>query len=263
MDDYFDNGGRLIAPWASDAAKVVTVIVEAGATKLGTAAFQDCVNLTKVRLPEGLEVLGNHAFFRCLSLTSLHIPDSVTRMGTSACSLCGSLQQVHLPQQLSQVASFTFSRCARLTEIEIPEGVTQIGQGAFNDCAALVAVTVPKTVTVVDKAVFDGSTPAIIAPHIPVGQFHRAIKAQAICGFAIAWAENRPMEQQDREGYLQYIRRQRKRLYPLAMRHQQLLRLMLGEAMVPKKDIPFLLEEAETQQNTAAKEAILNYERKQ
>ena len=70
------------------------------------------------------------------------------------------------------------------------------------------------------------------------------------------------MEEALQAGYLSYIRRQRKRLYPLAVGNEEVLRLMVAEKMIPKKDVPLLLDEAEAGQNAAAKALILEYGRK-
>ncbi len=137
MDDYFDNGGRLIAPWASDAAKVVTVIVEAGATKLGTAAFQDCVNLTKVTLPNTIQTIGISAFRGCSSLTSVAVPASVTTIESMAFSLCTKLASIAIPSGVTQIASDLFSGCTSLTRVDIPGTVTSIIPSAFSGCTAL------------------------------------------------------------------------------------------------------------------------------
>lgn len=237
------------------------VSVPAGVTKISHLAFANCVSLAEIRLPAGLKALESHAFFRCLALAGLDIPDTVAQMGISVFSHCTGLKSVRLPASISQVSAFAFFGCSRLIQVEIPEGVSQIRERAFAHCVSLARASIPKTVTSIDKTVFTGSDPAILAPHIPVGQFDKANRAQAIRGFALAWAENRPMEQQDRDGYLQYIRRQRKRLYPLAVRHPALLKLMLTEQIVPPHQVPLLLDLARQAGSKGAEQAVLAYSR--
>ena len=59
---------------------------------------------------------------------------------------------------------------------------------------------------------------------------------------------------------LKYIKNQRRHLFPMAVREPELLRFMAAEGMLTAKDYPLLLAEAEAQQNTAAKAAILEYQ---
>ena len=62
------------------------------------------------------------------------------------------------------------------------------------------------------------------------------------------------------EEVLRYIKNQRRHLFPMAVREPELLRFMAAEGMLTGKDYPLLLAEAEAQQNTAAKAAILEYQ---
>ena len=83
-------------------------------------------------------------------------------------------------------------------------------------------------------------------------------KQRAAWGFAL----ERHRYPEERQGeYLKYIKSQRRRLYPLALRQEVLLLLMCGEGMIPEKDVPALLEEAERTGNTAAKRIILDHQR--
>jgi hypothetical protein len=50
-------------------------------------AFQDCVSLTSVTVPDGVESIGNYAFYfgtDGVNLTSVNIPDTVRSIGNSA-----------------------------------------------------------------------------------------------------------------------------------------------------------------------------------
>ena len=99
------------------------------------------------------------------------------------------------------------------------------------------------------------------AAAVPIDQWKAKEKPAAVRGFAVARQAGLEMEEELQAAYLTYIRRQRKRLYPLAAEHRELLELMIAEKMIPKKDIELLLGEAEALSN-AAKELILEYGRK-
>ena len=149
-----------------------------------------------------------------------------------------------------------------LTDITLPAGATRIGKKAFACCANLSVVALPSSATQIDKTAFYGSDPAVAAPHIPLGEFSKMDKPKIIRGFAAAYFRSMPIEETDRIRYLAYIRRQRKRLYPLALQHEEVLRLMIAEAIIPPRDIQPLLDEAERRQNGAAQALILEYGRK-
>ena len=67
------------------------------------------------------------------------------------------------------------------------------------------------------------------------------------------------MDEAIKAGYLKYIKGQRKRLFPAAIQHEELLQLMLAEKMLDRKDIDPLLKEGDKQNNFAAKAAVLDY----
>lgn len=54
-------------------------------------AFQNCISLISVRLPNYLKRIGNYAFENCVSLEALYIPKSVTTISEDAFSGCGHL----------------------------------------------------------------------------------------------------------------------------------------------------------------------------
>ena len=120
-------------------------------------------------------------------------------------------------------------------------------------------MTIPKSVEAIDKSVFEDSCPAIIAPHIPIDDFAPKNKLGACAGFAKAYLDGREIDEAIKAGYLKYIKGQRKRLYPLAIQHEELLQLMFTEKMIVRKDIDPLLEECDKQSNISAKAAVLDY----
>ena len=189
-----------------------------------------------VAIPEGVTEIGNMAFEGCKNLTSVTIPEGVTEIGNMA-----------------------FQGCANLTSVTIPESVTEIGSGAFSGCTGLTSVTIPAGVTTIHKSVFEDSCPAIIAPHIPVAGFDAADKPGACCGFAKLYLDGAALDEEIKAGYLKYIKGQKKRLFPLSVQHEELLRVMLAEKMIVRKDIDPLLEECDKQSNISAKAAVLDY----
>ena len=83
-------------------------------TGIGYGAFENCIRLTSITIPNSVTSIGELAFNNCIALTSITIPNSVTSIGVGA-----------------------FYGCTGLTSITIPDSVTSIDQGAFEDCSGL------------------------------------------------------------------------------------------------------------------------------
>ena len=129
------------------------------------AAFEECVNLRKIVLPEGLNTIGYEAFRNCIALEYINIPDSVSYIADYAFEACMSLKEIALPDNgyisigygvfyrchklnkvdlgsLVSIKNNTFADCIRLTEIEIPSTVSYIGKAAFKNCIRLNNITI-------------------------------------------------------------------------------------------------------------------------
>ena len=120
------------SPWCAD-TRIKTLIIDEGVTSIGDRAFQDCRNLSNVKLPNSLTLIYNDAFSNCTSLASVIIPDSVT-----------------------SIDSYAFVNCTSLKSVKIPDSVTSIGEDAFYNCTSLTSVTIPNSVTSIDDVAFYG-----------------------------------------------------------------------------------------------------------
>ena len=146
-------------------------------TGIGAQAFDRCVGLTSITIPDSVTSIGDRAFSDCTGLTSITIPNGVTSIGQGAFRGCTGLTSItipfvgaekngagnthfgyifavwydnesanYVPNSLktvvitvgSDIDSFAFSG---LTSITIPESVTYIGDFAFYDCTGLTSIT--------------------------------------------------------------------------------------------------------------------------
>ncbi|ELP85873.1 hypothetical protein EIN_282740 [Entamoeba invadens IP1] len=87
-------------------------------------AFQDCQNLSCIKLPSRLSEISYIAFSGCQELLDLNIPKSVE-----------SLKM--LEYGLKSIGEICFDGCISLNTIEIPDSVTEIGWHAFAECTQL------------------------------------------------------------------------------------------------------------------------------
>ena len=125
---------------------------------IGNSAFEGCINLTSVTIPDSVTKIGIGAFQSCINLTSVTIPDSVTKIGSDAFNNCTSLTSVTIPDSVTTIDDGAFYSCTKLTSVTIPNSVTSIGNNAFNRCTNLTSVTIPNSVTTIDTGAFYSCT---------------------------------------------------------------------------------------------------------
>lgn len=125
-------------------------------TSIGYGAFQRCVSLTSVTLPNSVTNIADWAFGCCKSLTSIALPDSVKSIGNSAFYECSSLTSIELPvtpkSRMIDIGDYAFSGCGSLKSITFPPFYAiklrtggyafadidiSIGDYAFTDCKSL------------------------------------------------------------------------------------------------------------------------------
>ena len=71
-------------------------------TSIGESAFENCVNITKVTIPENAVKIGTRAFNQCQGLTQITIPARVTQIGAQAFDGCTALRDVYYSDTRAQ-----------------------------------------------------------------------------------------------------------------------------------------------------------------
>eukprot|EP00435_Cladocopium_sp_Y103_P037989 s259_g10.t1 len=133
------------------------VRIPEGATRIETAAFQNCRHLVRVAIHESVLEIGDVAFQNCSSLLAMNVPESVRRIGWGACKGCSSLTDLKLPK-LTEMGHEAFAGCSSLTSLAIPESLTEIKTYAFYNCRSLRNLTLPESLTEIQAAAFSGCT---------------------------------------------------------------------------------------------------------
>ena len=272
---------RKISSYAFGESSLQSVTIPKSVQSIGGMAFCDCENLTSVTFQDREDASGIelNIFSNSCNITNVTIPRCVARiafvlfedtlwlknLGEFAVldhfliKYQGRETNVVIPEEIEELGWYSFAYCESVKHVVIPEGITEIGHGTFQNCANLQSVTIPKSVEEIDKSAFEDSRPAIIAPHIPIDEFAPKNKPGACAGFAKAYLDGMELDEEIKEEYLEYIKGNKKRLYPDAVRHEELLQLMFARKIIPQKDVDLLLEECEKQKNTAARAAVLEY----
>lgn len=105
------------------------------------------VNLqNQFEFPTNLQKIGDYAFNSCVNLKTVIIPDTVTEIGEHAFLNCSHLYSVIVGTNVTSIDNFAFYGCSSLTNIVIPDSVTNIGVSAFYGCTALGEITLGKHV---------------------------------------------------------------------------------------------------------------------
>ena len=124
-------------------------------TSIGKGAFNRCIGLTSVTIPNSVTSIGDEAFRCCFDLTFVMIPNSVTSIGREAFYYCGSLSFVTIPNSVTSIGDGAFLCCESLTSFTIPNSVTSIGERVFESCSGLTSVTIPNSVTSIGNDAFN------------------------------------------------------------------------------------------------------------
>lgn len=135
-----------IQPYTEDA---VSAIITNRCRVVNNDAFQECVHLSSVIMPDSVTTLGEGCFFNCSSLSSVTLSNNITAFPRNTFGMCTSLEHVSLPNRLKRIDEYSFYLCG-LKELIIPEGVTELEGGAISMCPNLETVTFPSSIETVD-----------------------------------------------------------------------------------------------------------------
>lgn len=153
-------------PWSSYAKQdIKQIIINSGATSIGSYAFSRCWELISVDIPNTVESIGRDAFADCFELKKITIPSSVSNIARfNVFGRCDNLKSAgpiggNYNLQFGwrdEIPDDAFSECRSLTSIVIPNGITTIGAGAFFECSGLTNITIPNSVTSIGGGAFNG-----------------------------------------------------------------------------------------------------------
>lgn len=117
---------------------------------IGDFAFHSN-QISSIIIPNRVKIIGISAFDSCVDLDDLQIPDSVEQLGYCAFSSC-SLDKVKLSSRLQEIPDGCFEYNI-IENIDIPSSVKRIGSAAFH-CDILRRVILPEGVEAIGSNVF-------------------------------------------------------------------------------------------------------------
>jgi hypothetical protein len=93
--------------------------------------------ITNLGTSYNVTIIANNAFQNCLNLISVNIPNIVTSIGTSAFMGCKNIKILNIPSSLQIIQDYTFRGCEQLINLIIPATITSIGYSATFFCKGL------------------------------------------------------------------------------------------------------------------------------
>ena len=104
-------------------------------------AFEHCVALKSVILPNMLKIIDKESFHCCSGLVFINIPNSVIKIEKEAFMSCSALTEIVIPESMIMIGDYAFWGCG-LTSVTIPASLTKIGNDIFRQCSRLTEITV-------------------------------------------------------------------------------------------------------------------------
>ena len=186
MDNYDPWNNN--APWKSQSANIISVVIEKNVTSIGDYAFYDCTSLVDVDIADSVITVGDSAFQECSSLKNVDIPNSVISIDQYAFLYCGNLESITLSNSIRSMGDYIFSQCSNLKSVNIPESVESIGNGAFANCKSLREINVEegnKYYSSMDGVLFNHEmTQLIHCPAVGIEEYTIPEGVEEICGYA-------------------------------------------------------------------------------
>ncbi|MDA9831916.1 leucine-rich repeat domain-containing protein [Akkermansiaceae bacterium] len=142
---YTTNNGKVTITDCDEAATGELVIPNTiqgnPVVYIGEAAFERCVRLTRVTIPEGVTNIGPRGFLGNTLLEEILLPQSLINIQESAFRDCFNLRNLILPPNLFTISARAFSNCYSLRKVIIPDSVISTGKSVFAVCLRLEEIT--------------------------------------------------------------------------------------------------------------------------
>ncbi len=151
---------------------------------IGNHAFDNCISLSSVNIPNSILTIDNRAFYNCKYLTTISIPSSVTSIGSAAFQGCNSLSilnynsvvcedfsswssnpfynlnisTINVGDVVQRIPAYFAYGMSNLSNLSIGNSVTSIGDYAFYNCTELNNFTLPNSLKTIGNYSFQGCT---------------------------------------------------------------------------------------------------------
>lgn len=123
-------------------------------TSIGESAFKNCKKLSSIIIPNNVKKIENSTFENCISLRSVIFSSEATDIGDYAFKNCQNLVNIYFSNYISKIGISSFEGCTNLVDLYLPNLLSTIGESSFKDCINLVLLSLPESVGVIGKNSF-------------------------------------------------------------------------------------------------------------
>lgn len=128
------------------------ITLPAGFKEVQDCAFKNCKKLNKISITGN--IIGKNAFENCYELTDVKMSNTVQTIESGAFLNCNELEQIVLSNNLQTLGDSAFQGCTMLKNVIVPYKVTTINSNTFKDCTKLEQVTILENVSEISKNAF-------------------------------------------------------------------------------------------------------------
>ena len=122
MDNYDSNN---LPPWEGKKTKIQSLVINPGATRIGSYAFSGCTNLNTIDLPVGIETIGAYAFSNCPLTNGVNLPNGLISIGEYAFESCG-FSSFEMPDTVTELGFQVFGRVFGNSSYKLSKGLKTI-----------------------------------------------------------------------------------------------------------------------------------------
>ena len=125
--------------------------------RIGASAFESCVNLEKVTLPNRVTEIDEGTFKSDSGLTTLSFVEgnNAVVIGKNAFNGCSNLDSISWGKGISEIGHGAFGGTA-VENVTFPDTVKTIGESSFAECKFLTAITLNEGLKTIGRAAFKG-----------------------------------------------------------------------------------------------------------
>lgn len=127
--------------------------IEINAKIIERGAFRQCKRLKSITIGDCEKILG-FAFEDCVEVRNITLPNSISYIGESIFKGCSLLENVNIPNQVEIIEAQSFLNCTSLNSLTIPDSVKAIDHTAFDGTPARIEITLDG-ITYIDGWVVD------------------------------------------------------------------------------------------------------------
>lgn len=126
-------------------------------TSIPDYAFENCVSLTTITLPNSVTTIGANAFYGCSQLQTLKMSSKVESIGNQAFGNINSAQvnlTIDCAPSHSVIADELFWGNSALKSVTLGDGITNIGTKAFQSCTGMSSFAMTTSVQTIGENAF-------------------------------------------------------------------------------------------------------------